>query len=572
MCSTATSNDDYCLQPSSAAAVSRANTLFPHLLEKEARDDPQRIVAMLAKSSDISQGFQNITAAEFLRAVDFTAHWLDSQLHGFTPNETIAFVGIQDFRYPILELAAMKTRHPLLLPSPRNAVLNTVSLMKATQCTKLLYTPELMHHVSSLLEAMDSLRIFEIPTFEEMLEGPHQPYLYNATWENNKNDVVLIIHTSGSTGAPKPIICTHSFLGTTVGLPMLTPEVPGRQRGDLSRLKKSELLCSGSYFFHISAILIGFTILTQSITVAYGPPDVPINGKIMHDIMKSLPIDALVNAPSVIESLVLEYGADLQTEISRLKHICWFGGPLSPRLGDLLSKHTGIVIWQLFGSTEVGIIPLLVPPPEFWPYFEFHPLLTPILEETEPESMLYEVVFHKHPNPELSWSQPIFHLKPELNEWRTRDLIRRYDGPLPDDVGPLYKFERRLDDQIVLSNAHKVNPVHMELLLQSHPLLSGCLIFGEGRNRCGILLERKNNLEISDEELMERIWQDVEKANASVPEHARVSRDLALVVSSERRFVRAAKGTVVRSLSIKAYQREIDNAYACSLNGRNQRF
>jgi hypothetical protein len=157
---------------------------------------------------------------------------------------------------------------------------------------------------------------------------------------------------------------------------------------------------------------------------------------------------------------------------------------------------------------------------------------------------------------------------PELTEWRTRDLIRRYDGPIPDGIGPLYKFERRLDDQLLLSNAHKVNPVHMELLLQSHPLLSGCLIFGEGRTRCGVLLEGKDSLKMNDEELIERIWEDVEKANATIPEHARVPRDLALVVSSERRLVRAAKGTVVRSSSVKAYQREIDDAYERFSNSR----
>jgi acyl-CoA synthetase (AMP-forming)/AMP-acid ligase II len=330
MGSIAVSNDDYVLQPSSEAAVSRANTLFPHLLEQEARNNPQRVVAMLAKSADITQGFQTITADQFLRAVDFTAHWLDNQLHGFAPNETIAFVGIQDFRYMILNVAAMKTEHPLLLPSPRNAVVNTVSLMRATNCTRLLYTPELTQHVSSLVETVESLRTCEIPTFKEMLEGPHQPYTYNATWENNKNDVALIIHTSGSTGAPKARICTHAFLGALISLGMLTPEVPGRERSDFSRLKKGELICTGSSFFHMSGIVIGFTILTQSVTVVYGPPHVLMNGKIMHDTLKILPIDGLINAPSVLESLFLEHGADLHSEMSRLKHICWFGGKSKP--------------------------------------------------------------------------------------------------------------------------------------------------------------------------------------------------------------------------------------------------
>lgn len=152
-------------------------------------------------------------------------------------------------------------------------------------------------------------------------------------------------------------------------------------------------------------------------------------------------------------------------------------------------------------------------------------------------------------------------MSPDETEWRTRDILRRYEGPLPDGVGQLWKFENRIDDLIILSNAHKVNPVHIETLLQSHPLLNGCLVFGEGRNYCGILLEPKEGSELTEEVLVAMVWPDVEKANSTVPEHARVERDLVLVVKSDKRFERAAKGTIVRSVCLREYRVEIDNIY-----------
>jgi len=113
---------------------------------------------------------------------------------------------------------------------------------------------------------------------------------------------------------------------------------------------------------------------------------------------------------------------------------------------------------------------------------------------------------------------------------------------------------------MLLSNGYKVNPVHMEIRLQAHSLLKGNLIFGDGHTCCGLLFEPKDN-GTRGEELVEKVWCAVAEANASVPEHARVSRDMVLVADSGKPFVRAAKGTVVRKLTLGLYQSEIDKAY-----------
>lgn len=183
------------------------------------------------------------------------------------------------------------------------------------------------------------------------------------------------------------------------------------------------------------------------------------------------------------------------------------------------------------------------------------------MEPISPNSPLHEVVVHKYADPALTWSQPAFQMVPDKTQWRTRDILRRYDDPLPDGVGTLWKFENRIDDLIILSNAHKVNPVHIETLLQSHPLLNGCLVFGEGKLNCGILLEPMADSELSEEDLVSKVWPDVEHSNFTVPEHARVERGLVLVVKDNKRFERAAKGTIIRSVCIKQYRSEIEDVY-----------
>jgi len=179
------------------------------------------------------------------------------------------------------------------------------------------------------------------------------------------------------------------------------------------------------------------------------------------------------------------------------------------------------------------------------------------MDPISPSSDLFEVVFRRHPDPKYAWLHPVFEIYPKLAEFRSGDLFHhcRDEG-----FEHLWEFEGRVDDLMILSNGGKVNPLHIEGKVAGRRALKGCLMFGEGRTACGMLLEPMQD-GIAKEELLSNVWPAIEEANSLVPERARVLKSLIVVAGAEKPLVRAAKGTLVRKQSLKLYKAEIEEVY-----------
>ncbi|KAH8676528.1 hypothetical protein BGZ60DRAFT_468473 [Tricladium varicosporioides] len=533
--------------------------LLPHVVEQFAAEDPDFIVSMIAKSSLTSSGsmeFTTISISQLAYAIDFMAHWLTSELEICEmPAQTpIAYIGLQDPRYTIIELAAMKIGHPVVIPGTRNAISNTEHILNETKCQILFCAQEILDTYQVLDKMVNGLRVIEAPSLEKMISQYPKYFPFNKSWEDVADQAAVIVHTSGSTGMPKPIYLTHRYISSMDKFSEVSiPE--GRILANTTLVKPGSKLFVGTNFYHLSGLDRAFCGLFQRYTMIMGHPDRLPDGPTLREVARRVKLNGMTLPPSLCdwiptceESIELFKGID---------HINWLGGPLAQGTGEwIISKFPNTHLWQVFGSTETYMLPMLIPVTSHWSFMEFHPSLGPTLEPL-PGSDLYEVVIRRHQNLELSWSHPVFALFPELQEWRSRDLMRRCT-----DKGfeSCWKFEGRLDDMLILSNAWKVNPLHVEMRVLGNPSLKGALVFGNGHTRCGIILEPKNE-HAPAEEFVEAALQSVEEANGYVPEPARITRDMVLVASREKPFVRSSKGTTVRKLTARLYEEEIKNLY-----------
>ncbi|KAH9207688.1 hypothetical protein DL95DRAFT_527768 [Leptodontidium sp. 2 PMI_412] len=541
--------------------------LLPHVVDDFAAKDPDHLAGLTAEyNSMLPMSFTPLTMLELANAVNFTSHWIDDVL-GKGTTSVIGFIGMQDFRYWVMTLASIKTGHPLLLPSIRNAISNTENLIKSSKCSTLFYSgigTAIESQAHALADSLPVLETHVLPSLKEMTSTSAPHYPYSKAYAEVKHDTVLILHTSGSTGHPKPIYINHAAMNR-VDMDRFVPEVEGRTNSSYCLFKGP--LYNGSPFFHLSGVILGCISIFFGTTPVIPPPDEPATPKIARDIATSIQLKSIIAAPSIIDYIFSEHGKELKAHLTNLELVVWFGGPLAHSTGIWITTHLPTTtLYQIYGSTEANNIPLLVPPKSHWSYMEFHPLLLStlalVLEPISPTNPLHEVVIRRHPNPAYAWSTPIFHLFPEKEEWRTRDLFSRCTDP---GFSHLWKFEGRVDDILILNNALKVNPLHIEVPLLSQPLLKGGMVFGVGRVRCGILLEAREGTVLDGdgkERFVESVWPDVERANMEVPEHARVHRDLVVVADPEKPLPRSVKMGVVRSMATQLYEKEIEEVYS----------
>ena len=172
--------------------------LLPHVLAAATKEAPDQIIGMIPRSMDISKGFLKLTMRDLAHAVDYMAYWIEERV-GKDEFEPIAYLGINDFRYWIMELAAIKCGHPILLPSARNSDSQNLPLFDSIKCRTLFYSQPFESRTSGLRRAGFDTEV--VPSFEEMISapGPYE-YPYNKSWEEARLDPILICHTSGSTG------------------------------------------------------------------------------------------------------------------------------------------------------------------------------------------------------------------------------------------------------------------------------------------------------------------------------------------------------------------------------------
>ncbi|KAI1404173.1 hypothetical protein F4819DRAFT_494891 [Hypoxylon fuscum] len=536
-------------------ALWRENSL-PQIVDKLAGENVYGIWPV--DHTSYLAGVRTITYADLANIVNGLAWWLVKH-HGSQSGSILAYLGPNDVRFMAIVLATMKTGNGLFLSSPRNSPEAHRKLFDMLQVQALVTADPTSAFTQTVLESVKPCKLIGIPSIDELLSTSHPVYPSEKSLHDSRSEILWVIHTSGSTGFPKPLVWTWEAAAKHI-------EAGSRESDGLisvdSRLHGKRVLSTlppfhgaGLVQFQLYAIPFGNIVTIPATTGAI----VTAHGIV--EALKQTPVDMVIMVPSVVVELaqnpeLLDYCA------KHLELILYIGGDLPQSLGDSVAAKVPLRCW--WGASEVGmpqqmIVPELDHHQGGWRYIRFHPCAGAVFDEVD--EGIYELVIRR--DKKCFNTQPTFTIQSfkDLEEYRTRDLFEKH--PVVPDA---WCWRARADDIIVFLNGEKTNPVFMEqcVVARSPNVVAGALVIGSQRFQAALLIEPVANTYLSTAEqaaLIERVWPNIEEANQIAPAHARVEKSL-ILIATPHPFIRASKGTVKRSASIAQYATEIDSLYA----------
>jgi acyl-CoA synthetase (AMP-forming)/AMP-acid ligase II len=171
--------------------------------------------------------------------------------------------------------------------------------MESTKSNKIFFTAELAPLVKAMITANPKIIGTQMKSFDEMIL-PSPEYPYSETWSEAIDKPIVVLHSSGSTGIPKPVIMTHgtcAVFDNEHNLPM----VPGRDKQDITMWTGKDADSSKYYHIFPPFHLAGFmtTIIVPTFTHAtpvLGPPTSLPTSQLISQVMKQQKVRSFCSA------------------------------------------------------------------------------------------------------------------------------------------------------------------------------------------------------------------------------------------------------------------------------------
>ncbi|KAK0458897.1 uncharacterized protein EV420DRAFT_1269857 [Desarmillaria tabescens] len=499
---------------------------------------------------------------EAVRAVHAGAKLLRNRL-GWKPgaNEkpVVAVLAISDtITYWITLMSIMKADYVVFPISPRSSAAAVAHLLEKVSVRHILVSKD--PAMQALVKgALDILQMsadhnilpfsFPSPSLEDLFTDA--PITDEVPYGRGKlDDVVMYIHSSGSTAFPKAIPFNNRRIIQMSLIPYFSDQ----------DLTNKVFAIQGLPMFHLMGVLQMIMSASSGFVVAtfapHSPPVIPTADSIM-DSAQNTNSDYIYCVPAFAEAWARK---DEYVRWLSGRGIIFGGGNLNKNTGDYLTAHS-VSIDQIYGSTECGGVNVLCPSDsrnDDWEYFR-----TPSYLEA-----------HMVPKGNNTFELVIF-----SNDWNTlaicntqvkgRDAYATSDllEPHPTKEG-FWRVFGRVDDQIMHSTGEKTNAGPLEGILNQDPHIAGSIMFGRGRFYAGVLVDPKPEFKINPSDtnqlvdFRDKIWPTIEKMNKFAPKQSRIFKEMILVSSPSKPFTYTTKNTARRIPVIEDYEDEIQALYS----------
>ena len=116
-----------------------------------------------------------------------------------------------------------------------------------------------------------SLQLLDSPSLDDLLANTYPHYPFRKSFAEARNEPLVVVHTSGTTGVPKPIVYSHDFAASFIQWGQMEPPPGFETQGSHCQSNRFFITLP---FFHVSFHTISYPIIPDPrplIPVGTGP-------------------------------------------------------------------------------------------------------------------------------------------------------------------------------------------------------------------------------------------------------------------------------------------------------------
>ncbi|KAL8777966.1 MAG: hypothetical protein Q9213_007632 [Squamulea squamosa] len=513
--------------------------LVDDLFKARARDKVQKPLLAFPKSEQGVSDFEYFTGYDLDRFVEHAAkHYIKLGLQ-VNQHARLAVLGPTNIEWFATFFGLLRAGFAVVTLSPRISAQAIINLMSETQCKTIVYTDSLQLR-QRIDQVKDETSYQIVPmlcrTGFDKLSNDEPPLVRIVDKVREADRMAIIMHSSGSTGLPKPIYTNHTRY-----------------------VHSDNLVSPGSRDFMTLPMYHNFPMsvvpwkMYSRRTVYFPNANLPITRQNVTEAVKAAQPDAIYAVPHILK-LLAEQPQSIEV-MSRCHEVMTLGSQCPDELGNRLVDQ-GVNLCNLLGATEVGLIGSSsnrAVGDKDWAYIRVSPSKLKHIWPRPVEDNQYEFVFlESYPvDFESNSDDP-------PNSFRSKDVFSPHPS-IPD----AWKYSGRLDDRVTLTNGEKVLPLPIEGRIKEHPLIRENVVFGIARPLPGLLVFRAEAAkQMADDEFIDAIWPDIQAANANAEGFSQIGKDMIVPLPADVEYPQTDKGSFIRPQVYRVFAKEIDNAYS----------
>ncbi|KAJ9048444.1 hypothetical protein DSO57_1034984 [Entomophthora muscae] len=478
---------------------------------------------------------------QFYNAVINTAAKLGDSLDEGTV--TVGYVSNSHASYAMNLFALMLLDITPVMLSPRNTVDTQIHLLESAGATALVYEPMYEGMAKECLDKLSNLVLRETILLEPSLYATpsSRPEPLNTSGSDIHEKIVLIMHSSGTTDAPKLISISNRYTQSTIQRYRMNRTFCQKLRGTMLAV---------SPLFHLFGLVNFIWFLSNWDTVVF-PTSLSPN-RIL-DISERTKVTLILLLPYQIKQLA-EYCHSFpeRWEILKSMNALHFGGaPLPSELGRVLLNQ-GVMLLNGYGTTETGFLAGGLSGPS-------NPECRKL---TLAKGLKYQLCNGYKDTAQIRILADDQNLASGLCHKKEGYLLAdrlRILGK--DGFGLHLEVLGRVDDTLVHPSGEKTYPVPMESSLLDSPLIHRCVILNNRKihNCLLIQLNKEQFLRHPPLHAIQEIHLAIDKANANAPIYSRIDHSLVYILplATDKELPVTVKGNIARSKAEEMFQNEL---------------